>query len=97
MKPLLHLDDGRIAPLEKVRTASRAIARLQELAVECAGTRAVDVAVQHLDSAERGPHELGEQLRARIPRLGELVVEEVGAVVGCHVGPGLLAIAVSPR
>ncbi len=96
VKPLLHLEDGQIAPLEKVRTASRAIARLQELAVECAGARPVDVAVQHLDSAERA-HHLGEQLRARIPDLGDLVVEEVGAVVGCHVGPGLLAIAVSPR
>ena len=96
VKPLLHLEEGRIAPLEKVRTASRAIARLQELAIDCAGTRAVDVAVQHLDSAARAD-ELGEQLRARIPGLGELVVEEVGAVVGCHVGPGLLAIAVSPR
>ncbi len=96
VKPLLHLEEGRIAPLEKVRTASRAIARLQELAIDCAGVRAVDVAVQHLDSAARAD-ELGEQLRASIPGLGELVVEEVGAVVGCHVGPGLLAIAVSPR
>jgi DegV family protein with EDD domain len=96
VKPLLHLDDGRIAPLEKVRTASRAIARLQELAVEAAGDRPVDVAVQHLDNAARA-EEIGRQLKARIPDVGELVVEEVGAVVGCHVGPGLLAVAVSPR
>ena len=96
VKPLLHLDDGRIAPLEKVRTASRAIARLQELAVEAAGDRPVDIAVQHLDNAARA-EEVGRRLRARIPDVGELVVEEVGAVVGCHVGPGLLAVAVSPR
>lgn len=37
VKPLLHLDAGRIEPLEKVRTASRAIARLEEIAVEQAG------------------------------------------------------------
>ncbi len=96
VKPLLHIADGRIAPLERVRTASRAIARLEELAVECAGERRVDVAVQHLDNAARAG-EVAERLRARVPGLGELVVEEVGAVVGCHVGPGLLAVAVSPH
>lgn len=37
VKPLLHLAGGRIEPLEKVRTASRAIARLEEIAVEQAG------------------------------------------------------------
>jgi DegV family protein with EDD domain len=31
VKPLLHVDSGRIVPLEKVRTASRARARLVEL------------------------------------------------------------------
>ena len=33
VKPLLHVVDGRIAPLEKVRTASKALARLEDLAV----------------------------------------------------------------
>ena len=40
VKPLLHVVDGAIAPLERVRTASRAVARLQDLAVEAAGRRA---------------------------------------------------------
>ena len=96
VKPLLHLQEGRIAPLEKVRTASRAIARLEELAVASAGDRPVDIAVQHLDNAARA-EVVGERLRAQVPGLGDLVIEEVGAVVGCHVGPGLLAVAVSPR
>ena len=34
VKPLLHVVDGRIAPLEKVRTASKALARLEDLAVQ---------------------------------------------------------------
>ncbi|HEX8767288.1 MAG TPA: DegV family protein, partial [Jatrophihabitans sp.] len=33
VKPLLHLSDGRIMPLEKVRTASKAIDRLVQLTV----------------------------------------------------------------
>ncbi len=39
VKPLLHVVDGRIAPLEKVRTASKALARLEELAVQRRGRR----------------------------------------------------------
>jgi DegV family protein with EDD domain len=103
IKPILGLKDGAIAPLEKVRTASRAIARLEELAGEQiraareAGQGA-DVAVMHLDSAERADN-LAERLRARMggEDAGELRVLELGAVVGAHVGPGTLAIAVCPR
>ncbi|MGH3343795.1 MAG: DegV family protein [Carbonactinosporaceae bacterium] len=96
VKPLLHLVDGRIAPLEKVRTASRALARLGEIAVERAGGAEVDVAVHHLANGERA-RAMGEGLRARLPGLCDLYVSEVGAVVGAHTGPGMLAVVVSPR
>ncbi|MFE9423398.1 DegV family protein [Kitasatospora sp. NPDC006697] len=95
VKPLLHLDGGRIAPLEKVRTASRAIARLAELAVAEAGERPVDITVHHLAAADRA-EPLAGQLRERVPGLRELYVGEVGAVIGAHVGPGLLAVVVAP-
>ncbi|HEX2901960.1 MAG TPA: DegV family protein [Jatrophihabitans sp.] len=95
VKPLLHLSDGRIAPLEKVRTASKAIARLVQLSVAAAGERQVDVAVQHLAAAERAG-ELADQVRAALPGLRQLHTAEVGAAVGAHVGPGLLGIVVAP-
>ncbi|MFF7988257.1 DegV family protein [Kitasatospora xanthocidica] len=96
VKPLLHLDGGRIEPLEKVRTASRAIARLEEIAVERSGEREVDITVHHLAAEDRA-EPLAERLRARVPGLRELYVGEVGAVIGAHVGPGLLAVVVAPR
>ncbi|WP_042402949.1 DegV family protein [Streptacidiphilus carbonis] len=96
VKPLLHISGGRIEPLEKVRTSSRAIARLEEIAIRHAGTGEVDLAVHHL-AAEAGAQQLAERLRERVPGLGELYVGEVGAVIGAHVGPGLLAVVVSPR
>jgi DegV family protein with EDD domain len=97
VKPLLHLVDGRIAPLEKVRTSSRAIARLEELAVAAgAAAPVVDVAVAHLANPARA-EQLADRLRGRLPRLGALHVGEVGAVVGAHVGPGMLAVVVAPR
>ncbi|HZE29925.1 MAG TPA: DegV family protein [Actinoallomurus sp.] len=96
IKPLLRIAGGRIAPLEKVRTASRALARLEELAVELAGEREVDVAVQHVAAAPRAAA-LAARLRERVPRLFELYVGEAGPVVGAHVGPGMLGVVVSRR
>jgi DegV family protein with EDD domain len=96
VKPLLQLDGGRIVPLEKVRTASRAIARLEEIVAERAGAAPVDIAVHHLAAPERASA-LAERLRERVPGLADLHVSEVGAVIGAHTGPGLLAAVVSPR
>ncbi len=38
VKPLLTLQDGRVVPLERVRTANKALSRLEELAVQAAGS-----------------------------------------------------------
>src|SRR5919202_824188 len=95
VKPLLHVVDGRLEPLERVRTTSRALSRLEELAVREAGDRDVDVAVQHLAPAGRA-QEMAERLRARLPRARTVHVGEVGAVVGAHVGPGMLGVVVVP-
>jgi DegV family protein with EDD domain len=95
IKPLLRLDDGRIVPLENVRTSSRGIARLEEIAVSLAGPRSVDVAVHHLGAPEAAEG-LAERLAARLPGLASMVQAEVGAVVGAHVGPGLLAVVLAP-
>jgi DegV family protein with EDD domain len=96
VKPLLRLVDGHIEPLEKVRTSVKAIARLQEIAVKHAGDAEVDVAVAHLANPDRAQM-LADRLRERLPRLGRLEVGEVGAVVGAHVGPGMLSVVVAPR
>ncbi|WP_433254241.1 DegV family protein [Streptosporangium sp. CA-135522] len=95
IKPLLHIADGVIVPLEKVRTAARAIARLEDLAVQAAGTGPVDVAVQHLAARSRA-ETLAACLPQRIPGLAKVTVVEVGAVIGAHAGPGMLGLTVSP-
>lgn len=95
VKPILELVDGRVAPLEKVRTTARALARLEELVVERAAGRPCDIAVHHLDASARA-EELAGHLVARLLD-SRVIVGEVGAVVGAHVGPGMVAVAVSPR
>lgn len=93
MKPVLHIDDGRIKPLEKVRTTSRAMARLVELAAEAAGEEKVELAVHHLAAPERAA-QLARQLEERIPQAEQCVVSELGAVIGAHTGPGVLGVVV---
>lgn len=96
IKPLLHVREGRIAALEKVRTAARAVARLLDLAVQAAGEdEDVAVAVHHLAAPERA-QQLAEEIRTRIPGCAECVVSEVGAVIGAHIGPGAVGVVVLP-
>ncbi|WP_210504193.1 DegV family protein [Nocardioides xinjiangensis] len=99
VKPLLEISEGRVVPRERVRTASRALARLAELAVEAAGEQPVDVCVAHLANAERAA-ELATTLAERLaPGLDgrEVMCGELGAVLGAHVGPGMVAVCVAPR
>ena len=96
VKPLLVVRGGAIELLEKVRTASRALARLEELVVAAAGDCPVDIAVHHLESPDRAAA-MGEALTARLPHMGDCYLSEVGAVLGAHVGPGLLGVVVRPR
>jgi fatty acid-binding protein DegV len=89
----LHVVHGEVAPLEKARTANRALARLADLATEAARGRSVRLAVQHLNAADRA-EEMARRLRDALH--AEVVVGEVTAVMGVHVGPGVVAVTVAP-
>lgn len=98
VKPLLAVEDGKVVPHEKVRTATRALARLEELAVEAAGDRQIEVSVVHLAAPERCEalvghlqEQLADQLAGRSVQQGD-----IGAVLGAHVGPGMLGVVVTP-
>lgn len=93
VKPLLHMVDGAVEPLEKVRTSSRAVARLQALAIESAGDGAADIAVMHLAAGDRA-ESLAARLREQLPGARAVYVTELSAAVGAHTGLGALGVAV---
>ncbi|MBO0839819.1 MAG: DegV family protein [Sciscionella sp.] len=95
VKPLLHVDAGKIEPLEKVRTMAKAVARLVELAATAAGTESVGLAVHHLAASELAA-DLANRLDERLPGSRGCLVSEVGAVIGAHTGPGMLGVVVLP-
>ncbi len=99
VKPILTLEDGRVVPFERVRTAARALSRLEELAVQAAGEAPVDLAVSHLASPQRAEdlaRDVGERLSDSLEGR-QVEVGEIGAVLGAHVGPGMVAVVVSRR
>ncbi|MFV0534824.1 MAG: DegV family protein [Cumulibacter sp.] len=98
VKPILHISDGMILPLEKVRTAAKAIARLTALAAAAANEfdTPVHIAVHHLGALERA-EAMRAELQQAVPAASEIVISEVGAVLGAHVGPGMLGVIIVPE
>jgi DegV family protein with EDD domain len=98
VKPLLTIDGGHVVAHERVRTSGRALARLEELAVDALDAPRVEVVVAHLrngDRAEALAASLTERFAGRL--VGTVRVGEVGAALAAHVGPGMIAVCVSPR
>lgn len=103
VKPVLHVEDGQVEPLERVRTASRAIARLQALTeADCADlpewSDGVEIAVQHIDADDRAGA-LAEALTASLGEhtSGPVETTTLSAVVAAHVGLGTIGVALIPR
>lgn len=95
VKPILVVEDGHVAPLEKQRTMRKAVERMAEIAIREIGDRPVDIAVQHVDAEQRAG-ELAQRLAGALPWC-EPIVAEVGAVIAAHVGLGTVSIAMVPR
>ena len=97
VKPLLTLRDGLVVPLERVRTTAKALSRLEALAVEACGacSGGFDIGVQHLAN-EPVATAVAQRLGTTLGR-DALTVDEVGAAIGAHVGPGMVSVTVTPR
>jgi DegV family protein with EDD domain len=89
IKPILTLED-EILPVERVRTRSRAFARLVDYARQRHEDGADGWAVQHVQD----PENAARLVDACWPIFGRdpIFVSEVGPVIGAHIGPGMLGL-----
>jgi DegV family protein with EDD domain len=91
IKPILQLSNGRVEPLDKVRTQQKALERLKELIVaECPRTPEARLSVMHadaLDDADRLRAELSAALNIQ-----NIPLYSVGPAITTHAGPGVLAV-----
>lgn len=92
VKPILTVRNGLIEPLEKVRSASRAKQRLEELvADELRGRPPGSIAAFHYF----GNRAQAEAAAARMPGNARLVLTRLPAVLAAHTGLGVLAVAIA--
>ena len=91
IKPILHIADGRVEPLEKARTTKRAVARLLDLMAEqVASSDGVHAAVLHCNASDAAQR-LAQEMAMRFHPV-ELHTAEAGPTVGTHGGPGTLGV-----
>jgi DegV family protein with EDD domain len=91
IKPILQLKDGRVEPLEKIRTHNHALERLKELVLDqCPRSPTAHVNIMNADEPEAAQRLAGE-LKAELG-LERVPIYNVGASITTHGGPGILAI-----
>jgi DegV family protein with EDD domain len=95
IKPILYLDnDGKIDALERVRTKRKAMEKLVQLATEKATGKPVHVGIMHAN-APREAMNLRSKLLINLD-CKQSKIYEMSPVIGTHVGPGTLGVAVYP-
>lgn len=91
IKPLLEMKDGQIEPVEKVRTKTKAVARILEMTTERIGGRTpVRLAAVHAN-AEAEALSLLETAKKSLNPV-EALCCPLSPVIGTHAGPGTIAL-----
>lgn len=92
IKPILHVDDeGKLIPIEKVRGRKTSIKRLAEIA----GVRGYDLDKQTIGICHGDCIDDAKELKRHMSEMygcSEFIVSYTGSTVGCHSGPGTLAL-----
>lgn len=92
IKPVLTLADGQVAPLERVRTRDRALARVVELARAEADGGELCAIIGHAAADTEAARLAG----ALDGFTDSLLVQPLGPVVGAHAGPGTIGVGCYP-
>ncbi|BCS80501.1 DegV family protein [Anaerocellum diazotrophicum] len=90
IKPILHIVDGVVEPLDKVRGMKRALPRI----IEEVNKKGLDLKNQVCGFCYAGDLSEVEELINTIKQEispGELIVTQIGSVIGTYVGPGTFA------
>jgi DegV family protein with EDD domain len=91
VKPLLHFDDKKIVPFEKVRTRKKALNRVVELLAEDANSGGEYRAVVIHANREAEALEWKSELEAQFPNV-EFMLSYFGPVIGTHLGEGSMGM-----
>ena len=93
IKPVLQVNrEGRLVAFEKLQGRKRSLKALAEIAVrrsrpELEGS----FFISHADAPEDAEYVAG-LLRDNLPKIEEIFISPIGAVIGAHAGPGTVAV-----
>jgi DegV family protein with EDD domain len=91
IKPILHVEQGKLIPLEKMRGSKKVLSRMLEIMEERGGNFENQViGISHGDDLERA-EKLAEMIKEKFGTK-EFVIEYVGSAIGAHAGPGTLSL-----
>jgi DegV family protein with EDD domain len=91
LKPLLHVDDGKLVLAQRIRTSKGAITAMIDQVCEVVGERSAALAVHHVANPE-GARDVAAALADRLPACEPAIVTPLGPVLALHVGAGALAV-----
>jgi DegV family protein with EDD domain len=91
VKPLLHVENGKLVPLEKIRGSKKVLKRMVDVMEE----RGYDlknqpIGISHGDDIDTA-NQLAELIKERF-QTDTIHIEMVGSSVGAHAGPGTIAL-----
>jgi DegV family protein with EDD domain len=90
IKPILELRHGAIEPVDRVRTYVRALDRIAaEATRQAEAWGGASIFVAHADRLDVGTR-VADRLRS-LPNT-EVMLNDVGPVIGCHSGPGAIGV-----
>lgn len=93
IKPIIRVEDGEVAPFERVRTRSKAVERMFELASNMPRAKEMFIGCSGDDTDALA---LIQRLRPLLPHT-DLKLGYLGPVVGVYTGPNALGIAALER
>ena len=92
LKPLLRVDEGQVVPFERTRTRAKAIQGLIDFV---GGLPHVERLSALYSTSEADGRALADRLAAAVPvPRAEIGLAQMGPVIGTHVGPGAMGVAV---
>jgi DegV family protein with EDD domain len=94
IKPILYMHEGKIQALDKTRTSARARSRVLDEVANQLGSRPSHVVVAHIQATAAAEEMIG-RVRERL-NCETVHMQEVGPVIGTHVGPGFLGVCACP-
>ena len=94
LRPILYVQEGKVASLEKVRGKKNAFKLMKEALIEALREEKTNInfSIGHILSLEDA-QEFKEAIEQALEITIENDITEVGAAIGTHIGPGALAFA----